>query len=338
MNLVAMLTLITSPALLRAALPILLICLLYGCRSHEPAPGATALHAEGMSKPVALIETSELEEISGIAASTRSDDLLWMINDSGNTNQLHAVDANNGNLLASITVAGISNVDWEDMAAFELDGEHWLLIADVGDNNARRRYGHLYLLPEPDSPVVGKAPDDVTISAEIVFGYADGARDVEAVAVDTQRREIVLVSKRKQPPGVHILPLTLTTTRTPLLAQRIADVNGLLPPTAVDRLRFGRYTPYVAQPTALDIHMPTAVDQPVSAVLLTYKNAYLFQRRAGADWGTAWQRPEVITVPPMQQTEAVAFDRSGCSLWVTTEQLPAPMHRIDSGLCDQLAY
>jgi len=338
MYLVTMWIVITSSALLRAALPMLLLCLLYGCRSHQPAPGATALHAESMSKPVALIKTGELKEISGIAVSTRSDDLLWMINDSGNANQLHAVNANNGRLLASISVAGISNVDWEDLAAFELDGEHWLLIADVGDNNARRRYGHLYLLQEPELNAAAVSTNEATISAEIVFSYADGARDVEAVAVDTQRREIVLVSKREQPPGVYILPLTLTTTRAPLLAQRIADVNGLLPPTAADHLRFGRYTPYVAQPTALDIHLPTAVDQPVSAVLMTYKNAYLFQRQAGADWGTAWQQPEVITVPSMQQTEAVAFDRSGCRLWVTTEQLPAPLHRIDSGLCDRLAY
>jgi len=337
MYLVTMWIVITSPALLRAALPMLL-CLLYGCRSHQPAPGATALHAESMSKPVALIKTSELKEISGITASTRSDDLLWMINDSGNANQLHAVNANNGRLLASISVAGISNVDWEDLAAFELDGEHWLLIADVGDNNARRRYGHLYLLQEPELNAAAVSTNEATISAEIVFSYADGARDVEAVAVDVARREILLVSKRERPPGVYTLPLTLTTTRTPLLAQRIADVNGLLPPNAADHLRFGRYTPYVAQPTALDIHLPTAVDQPVSAVLMTYKNAYLFLRQPGADWGTAWQQPEVITVPSMQQTEAVAFDRSGCRLWVTTEQLPAPLHRIDSGLCDRLAY
>ena len=336
MNPATMMPSVTSTVLPRAA--ILLLCLLYGCRSHQPAPGATALPAEGMSKPVALIETSELEEISGIAVSTRSEGLLWMINDSGNTNQLHAVDANNGNLLASINVAGISNVDWEDLAAFELDGEHWLLIADVGDNNARRRYGHLYLLPEPDSQRGDIAPTTVSVAAEIVFSFEDGARDVEAVAVDTARHEIVLVSKRDQPPGVYTLPLQLQTTCTPLLALRIADVDGLLPPTAADHLRFGRYTPYVAQPTALDIHIPTTVDQPVSAVLLTYKNTYLFQRQPDADWGTAWQQPEVIMVPPMQQTEAVAFGRSGCSLWVTTEQLPAPLHRIDSGLCDRLAY
>jgi len=291
-----------------------------------------ALMPAADSSAAASIEHPALGEISGIAASTRRDDLLWVINDSGNRNQLHALAASDGSLLASISVTGISNTDWEDLAAFALDGQHWLLIADVGDNQARRRYAHLYLLPEPELHAASPPPAEVGISAETVFSYAGGARDVEAVAVDVVRREVLLVSKRDQPPGVYTLPLQLHRSSPPLLAQRIASVSGLLPPTEADRVRYGRYQPYVAQPTALDIHSSGST---VSALLLTYKHAYLFQRQFDEDWQQAWRTPQVIGIPPMPQTEAVAFDRMGCSLWVTTEQLPAALHRIELGHCNE---
>lgn len=291
-----------------------------------------ALMPPADSSAAASIEHPALGEISGMAASTRRDDLLWVINDSGNRNQLHALAASDGSLLASISVAGISNMDWEDLAAFALDGQHWLLIADVGDNQAQRRFVHLYLLPEPELQTASPPPGELRVQSETVFSYADGARDVEAVAVDVQRREVLLVSKRDTPPGVYTLPLLLHGSKQPLLAQRIADVAGLLPPTEADRLRYGRYQPFVAQPTALDIH---AADNIVSAVLLSYKHAYLFQRRWDEGWQQAWRTPHVIGIPPMPQTEAAGFDRMGCGLWVTTEQLPAALHRIELGHCNE---
>ncbi len=310
-----------------------LALVLCSCRS-DPLPPTNPFPAtdRGLLDRV-LISAATLHEISGLASSTRNDELLWVINDSGNSNQIHALVASSGELQASISIAGVTNVDWEDLASFTLNGRHWLLIADVGDNDAKRQYGHLYLLPEPELDTQSAAPAAVSISAEIIFSYADGAHDVEAVGVDTQRHEILLVSKRDTPPGVYTLPLVLQTTARPLLAQRIADISGLQPPHPSDRLRYGRYSSHVAQPTALDIYLPTRPGQPVSAVLLTYKHAYLFQRPTDSDWRNVWQAPRVIEVPPMQQTEAIAFSRDGCKLWVTTEQLPAPIYAIDSDLC-----
>lgn len=293
----------------------------------------TSPNAEGSEHATLQIKNPALSEISGLAQSTRRDDLLWVINDSGNRNQLHALAASDGSLLASISVAGISNTDWEDLAAFELGGQHWLLIADVGDNRARRRYAHLYLLPEPELHATNPPPTEASVRAETVFSYIDGARDVEAVAVDVQRREVLLVSKRDQPPGVYSLPLLLSGSKQPLVARRIASVSGLLPPTEADRLRYGRYQPFVAQPTALDIHSNGTT---VSALLLTYKHAYLFQRRWDEGWQQDWRTPQVIGIPPMPQTEAAGFDRMGCGLWVTTEQLPAALHRIELDHCESV--
>ena len=45
-----------------------------------------------------------------------------------------------------LRVAGARNTDWEDLAAFELDGRHYLLIADTGDNGGLRRTLQLHVV------------------------------------------------------------------------------------------------------------------------------------------------------------------------------------------------
>src|SRR3546814_8112412 len=41
----------------------------------------------------------------------------------------------------------------------------------------------------------------------IAFRWPDGARDCEAVAVDAQRGEVLLISKKRTPPELFALPL-----------------------------------------------------------------------------------------------------------------------------------
>ena len=43
-----------------------------------------------------------------------------------------------GTTLGIVNVKGVTATDWEDMCAFELDGESWLLIGDIGDNQRVR--------------------------------------------------------------------------------------------------------------------------------------------------------------------------------------------------------
>jgi hypothetical protein len=63
------------------------------------------------SRLAGLITSGELDEISGLAASRRHEDVLWAINDGGNPARLMAINRR-GRLLARFEVRGVRNIDW----------------------------------------------------------------------------------------------------------------------------------------------------------------------------------------------------------------------------------
>src|SRR5690606_26816150 len=95
-----------------------------------------------------LVLDARLQEISGVAASRRHDDTLWMVNDGGSAPELHAV-SRRGSRVASLRLEGVDNTDWEDLAAFELDGRSYVLVADTGDNGGLRKTLQLHVIEEP---------------------------------------------------------------------------------------------------------------------------------------------------------------------------------------------
>ena len=56
-----------------------------------------------------------------------------------------------GKLRGSVRLAGMKNIDWEDMASFELDGRAWLMVGDIGENITRKTGAAVYVVPEPSA-------------------------------------------------------------------------------------------------------------------------------------------------------------------------------------------
>ena len=78
--------------------------------------------------------------------------------------------------------------------------------------------------------------------------------------------------------------------------------------------------------------MPTAMDFSPNlraAVIVTYKDAYLYRRGPKQSWLAALnKRPIVIELPQLQQTEAGTFSADGKRLFVTTEKRAGPLVEI----------
>ena len=89
------------------------------------------------------------------------------------------------------------NKDWEDLASFTLDGDPYLMVADIGDNAAKRKSRRLYFLKEPKA---GKK--STTVDWEVEFEYPNGPRDAEAAAIDIENERVLILSKRDIPPVV----------------------------------------------------------------------------------------------------------------------------------------
>jgi hypothetical protein len=262
-----------------------------------------------------LITSKELDEVSGFAASHAHANVLWTINDSGNPARLYAISLR-GQELAHFDVEGAKNIDWEDLASFNLDGKHYLLVADIGDNGGMRKSITLYVFEEPTRLANGTLRPTWTIHAR----WPDGPRDCEAVAVDAAAGKILLISKKRKPPELFMLPLANPGTewREP---RRIGRLSGV--PAADPELQRGNpsMAKLFSQVTAADV----SPDGKTLAVL-TYGSVLFYRREAGEGWAAAVARdPEAHDVPLIPQAEALAWSAGGGGLYASGEFNPAPI-------------
>jgi len=267
------------------------------------------------------IDVPSLVELSGMASSRLRDDVLWALNDSGNEPRLYAIGTG-GESLGSVRVEGAGATDWEDMASFTLDGVSYLVIGDVGDNLAVRKSVVLAFVREPVIRGERIAEDSVVRPDWTVdFGYEDGPRDCEAVAVDVPGKRVLLMSKRTKQPVVYEIPIRSTGA----VATRITDEVIIPALEKEDGRLLAAIGRFATQPTSMDLTADGRL-----AVVQTYTDAWLFRRAEGQDWGEAFAgSPERIRVPPMGQAEAVAFDADGKSVFVSGEGSPSRLVRIE---------
>jgi hypothetical protein len=244
---------------------------------------------------------SQIDESSGLAASSYGDGIVYTFNDSGDTARFFAVNPS-GATVAIYTLRGATNHDWEDMdAGTDASGKPVLYFGDIGDNASKRTEIDVYQVPEPRGP-----------SADVPwiryrFKYPDGSHNAETLMVDPHTHRIFIASKAGLGQGEGLLyeaPAVLSTTAINTLA--IVE-----PPRAIPNLT-----------TSGDISPDGKL-----MVLLTYFGAYW---AVGVN-GTLHAFP----VTEQQQDEGIAFTRDGKSILIDSEgqhtavyQLPLPPEAI----------
>lgn len=255
------------------------------------------------------LENERLGEASGLAFGNRSD-VLFSVNDSGNAAELFAMDTD-GSDLGVWPINYPERHDFEDLASFEWDGTSFLLIADTGDNFNWRPYLTLLIVTEPLLDTVGQP---LTPVWSIRFRFPDGYRDIEGVAVDEQDEQIYLVSKRRIPAEIFRLPLTSTDDNEIVTAKRIARLRGVPAPTARDLREDPEWGESSSSPTAFDL-------KGRSAMVVTYKEAYLFRRPFRSTWDETFSDlPVRVPLPEIYGLESGAFDASANRFYVTGER------------------
>ena len=280
--------------------------------------GVSILSAEPAFKrqpnPSRLLSPA-IREASGIAASPTDPEFLWIVNDSGGTDEIHLANAD-GTPRGSVSVRGAENADWEDLAAFRMDGKPHLLIADTGDNGSNRKACTIYIVAEPGLPADGKnLSGTAPVGWEIRFTYEDGPRDCEAVGLDVQGKKVILISKRTEVPGVYELPLTAAKNA---VARKVgtAETKASTLPQAIA---------FPNQPTGMDISADGTM-----ATVVTYYGVFLFRRDPAETWADAFLRkPADLGPHGLPQAEAVAFSKDGESIFAVSEKANSPIVRFD---------
>ena len=250
------------------------------------------------------IEDPALNESSGLAASNRRSDLLWSINDSGDGPNIFAMTTA-GAALGRWRIDTAKPSDWEAMDAFVLNGKSYLLMADVGDNLARRQSVSFLVVEEPDLEQDQKIP--LPVAWQVAFAYPEGSRDSEAVAVDIATEQVLIVSKRTFPNELYAVPLR-GSKASPVIAEKLADLYPLPRNVPGNELLYGRGASYQGMPTGMDL-------QGERLLITTYRDAYLY------DYADVTKEPLRIPLPLAGQREAIAFARdSDATAYVSSER------------------
>lgn len=250
-------------------------------------------------------------EASGLAASRRTPDLLWIHDDSGGQAALFGVGFN-GTLRGRLPIRGVKNEDWEDLAAAELDGRAWIVIADTGDNLARRKHVSLLLIPEPPPQLFEATPPAATLRIK----YEDGPRDCESMAIDATERAVYLLTKRDLPPRLYRVELPAPLGDADLKARFQGTMPHAPAPTVAQAALKGHLGKHRAEPCAMDF-----APDGSAAVVLTYGDVLVFPRQRGESWAAALQRvPIRLAEHGLPQAEAVCFSPDGRQVFVASEK------------------
>ncbi len=268
---------------------------------------------------IGKLQDPNIREASGLARSYRQDNVLWTINDNGSDEWVHAISPR-GKRLGEFDLKKSKNRDWEDLASFSLDGEPYLLIADIGDNEAKYKSRMLYVVKEPQA----KKKDKEKVDWQIDFRYPDGPRDAEAAAVDSVNERVLVLSKRDIPPVLYELPLRPDGEGT-LTAKRLGTITSLPRPSRQDVEFAPKINDWYWQPVGMDVS-----DDNFAAVILTYRAVYYYQRLPGQDWFDALNTPpQRVSIGNFRNAEAIAFGDRRRTVIVTGERKHSPILLID---------
>lgn len=234
-----------------------------------------------------------IDEASGLADSRTMDGYVWVNEDSGTPAQLNLL-SHGGTLAGRLTLPGITNRDWEDMAAGPgpQPGVTYLYLADIGDNLAQNEQNAIYRLAEPRSLSQPAGAID-----RIAFRYADGPRDAETLLLDPLTRDLWIVSKSEANVRLYHLPYPQSTTTV-----NTAVFRGELPLTLVTS---GSISP-----------------DGKEMLLKTYLGVYYWPRFSGQTVGDALvgTKPYSLTYQLEPQGEGICFDKAGGGFFTLSER------------------
>lgn len=278
----------------------------------SPAPGA----AGGGECPaftgavrMGLIESDDINEASGIAASEKNEDIFWVHNDSGDGPRVFVMNSN-GDHLGVYTLSGARSDDWEDIAIGPgpIAGESYLYMGEIGSSG--RSPFKIYRLREPEvdqnqTPVTVETAEFDTIEVT----YPGSSYNAETLLVDPENSDIYIVTKsganthiyKKAAPHVGGEPAELVEVAA-------IDFNTL---------------PGNKETTGGDISRDGNL-----IVIRTYSHALIWARPSGGTISDALDSAPCLTIEmadDSEQGEAITFSAEG-DLVTVSEWLHQPLY------------
>ncbi|MBS1793257.1 MAG: hypothetical protein JSS81_05355 [Acidobacteria bacterium] len=258
------------------------------------------------------LESKEIDESSGLAASKCQPDVFWTHNDSGDDAFIFALGPKGENL-GTWKVAGAKNTDWEDIAEIKTPtGECVLYIGDIGNNRRDREELVIYRVGEPRvSPESKnssrKNPLETEPAAAIRIAYPDQRHDAEALMVHPATGDIYILSKQKSDPAAVY---RLKSGYDPNGVNRLEKLTDFTVPA----VPYGFLTGGDIAPDGKHV------------IICDYFDAYELTLPDGAkNFDEIWKQPPVtVELGPREVGEAVAYAADGKAIYATSENKNPP--------------
>lgn len=285
-----------------------LAALVWTCDNKRQTPINEELFEPGIS--MGQLADRAINEASGLAASTVNRGMLWTHNDSGDKARIFLIDSL-GRTLMRVSLAGIKNRDWEDMAVGPGPDstKTYIYIGEIGDNDARYEFKYIYRIEEP----VYKSLDTTITSVDTIkFIYPDGNRDAETLLVDPLTKDVFIISKREKRVNLYRLPFPQSTTDviTAELAAAELDFNRL----GDER---GYHPRYFNQIVGGDIS-----PEGLEVLVKDYSSVYYWKRNRNESIADVLKRmPEVLPYAPEARGEGIAFSGGGWGYYTLSEEV-----------------
>lgn len=260
-------------------------------------------------------------EVSGIVPSPTTPGLLWLHNDSGDTARLYAV-ATDGTVLGTLTLPGVTAVDFEDLAAAPCpDGPAACLwVADTGDNSwddASAARDGLAVIAVQEPAVDASAPFG-SMAAERVwrfpFATEGGPANIEAFVALPDASALVFYEKVND--NARIFRLDAPFTEGMTAEARVASHFDT--PGTGTALRLA---------TGADLH-----PGGTRLLLRTYQALWQADLTAVALDDVEQADFAEVARPAELQGEAACYDETGRGVWTVSEQVTISGITLDNPL------
>ena len=301
----------------------------------QTEPPAEALVWQG------VIDQKDVTESSGLARSAVIDNAFWTMNDSGNGTDLFMFDEK-GKSLARCEMKGAQNIDWEAMSSWQSGDDHFVVVADTGDNLRRRSEYRIYFAKEPKvkagkKKIYNKAAPAVGVN----FRFDAGPMNCEAMGIPSGTDEVFFVEKQFAETGMQHTP---SIFRLRLPAKELTEKLSLKRKDRAGRLPNVLVASKVADFPVYGVTGMAFSPDGKRAVIRNYLEMYLFEmqpsggnissggsKHTHSDWADVFKNQKAVVLPmPLQhQGEAICFSSDSQSVYVTSEKTKQPIWKIN---------
>jgi hypothetical protein len=284
--------------------------------SHASPNGRYAVNSSDLSpdyeKPVTVgrIESNDIVESSGLAASLCQPDVFWTHNDSGDDEFIFAINSK-GKHLGTWRVSNARNDDWEDIAEYkDSSGTCYLYIGDIGNNKRERGEQSVYRVREPAISNAGASSSKknplVTEPADAAgFKYPDAPHDAETLMVQPQTGDVYVLTKRVDGPSLVFKIKPQFGSSSP--AEKVGEVA--LPAVPNGLLTGGSISPDAKR-----------------VIICDYSAGYELGLGNASSFDDIWKaKPVPVDLGDRRQGEAVTFSPDGRSIYTTSEKRNSPI-------------